>query len=411
MPRIPRVAAYTFRLQWPGVWLLGLSFGVINLSTFVVKRSLGAPEVVVFLLIALFQGFWTFAPAIGPLISRADPQRVWRWIGVFAFAPVMLVGLVAVRPTGAHGYGEGNLLLFLVAVGLYYAMLTAYIPHRGALLRTNYAPQIRGRMYGLVSVVTLLGFISMSKIGGRLLDEDPRWLRVLFPVAALLGLAGCLIHARIRWRGQRRPASGPETSGPHAGLREAFRILRDNREFRIYESAFMLYGFGFLMSWALLTLHPEQTLKLSYDSFTWAQGVAYPVAFTLFMPLWGRFADRFGIVRSTAVAFTVLAVFYALMPFVNGPTELVAAFALWGFGMAGLDLGWSLGPLHFAPEGKAHMYAAIHFCLVGLRSLVAPLMGYLVLKLVSSRATFWTSTLLEILAILVILRLAGRRSP
>jgi MFS family permease len=411
LPRIPRVAAYTFRLQWPGVWLLGLSFGVISLSAFVVKRSLGAPELVVFLLIALFQASWTLAPAIGPLISRADPQRVWRWIGVLAFAPVMFVGLVSVTPTGAHGHGEGNLLLFLVAVGLYHAMLIAYVPHRGALLRTNYPPHIRGRLYGLVSVVTLLGLVSMSKIGGRLLDEDPRWLRVLFPLAALLGLAGCLIHARIRWRGQRRPprASGP--SGPRAGLREAFRILRDHREFRIYEAAFMLYGFGFLMSWALLTLHPEQTLKLSYDSYTWAQGVAYPVAFTFFMPIWGRFADRFGMVRSTAVAFAVLALFYALMPFVSGPTELVAAFALWGFGMAGLDLGWSLGPLHFAPEGKAHMYAAVHFCLVGLRSLVAPLMGYLVLRLVSFRATFWISTLLEIVAILVILRLVKRRSP
>jgi predicted MFS family arabinose efflux permease len=162
--------------------------------------------------------------------------------------------------------------------------------------------------------------------------------------------------------------------------RETFRILREDRAFRTYERAFMLYGLGFLSSVGLVVLYADERLGLSYDAFTSAQSVSFPLAQIAGAALLGRVSDRLGVVRTTAVSFAILAVFFALMPLVGSAAQLAAACLIWGVAMGGVNIGWSLGPLHFAPDGQAHMYGAVHFCLVGVRSLVGPFLGYMMRK-------------------------------
>ena len=76
--------------------------------------------------------------------------------------------------------------------------------------------------------------------------------------------------------------------------------------------------------------------------------------------------------------------------------------------MAGVNVGWSLGPLHFAPTGRAHHYSAVHVACVGIRSIVGPVMGLLVANLASPKAAFVVSSVLEFLAFLWMFRLARR---
>ena len=404
----PLIARYTFALQWPGVFLSGLSWGVVGLTAFVAKRSLGGAEWTVPALIAVGQVTWIIAPAIVPLLARANPQRAWRWLGVLAHAPLLLIAFVVVRPVGPQGHGEGWLALFFLAIFLHYAGSVGYIPHRGAMLRTNYPPAVRGRMYGLIQFLTFLGFVLAMKGAGALLDQDPRWLRLLYPVAAVIGFSGFLVQSRIRWRGQGRRADRAVVVGGWERWKEGWSntlsTLREDRPFRIYETAFMLYGIGFLMSVTLLVLYAEDDLGLSYHQYTWAQGVAYPLAQLVGTILWGRLVDRIGMVRTTVFAFLGLGLFFALMPLVGTAGALIAGFALWGLVMAGIEVTWSLGPLHFAPADKAHMYPAVHFSLVGVRSIFAPFLGYLTKEMFGYRIAFLITAALMVAAALVVSR-------
>jgi MFS family permease len=409
--RIPLVARYTWARHWPAAVLEGLSWGVIGLSIFAVKRSLGGGKAVVPILIVLWQVVWIFSPAVGTLLARSDPQRLWRRLAYAAYVPVLLVGLVSVEPTAVAGHGTGNLPLFLVLIFLFHATAIAVVPHRGALLHTNYPPAVRGRMYGLAMAVMFLGAALTAKLAGNLLDRDPRWLRVVFPAAALLGAPGLLLLGRIRWRRQRRrrdPVRARPGLEMREAWREAFRILREDKAFRTYEIGFMLYGCGFLCSVGLLVLYAEDELGLTYDQWTSAQFLSYPLAQVIGAALLGRVADRLGIVRTTAVSFGLLGLFFGLMPFVRSATGLVAAYAVWGVAMAGVSLGWSLGPLHFAAERRAHMYTAVHFSLVGVRSLFAPLLGYLVERTFSYPAAFGLSVGLVLVAMVTVWRM-GRQ--
>ncbi len=379
---LPLVARYTWALQWPSAALEGLAAGVIGLSAFVVKRSLGAQDWAVPVLTSLWQLVWVFAPGIGTLLARAHPQRLWRVLAFMTFLPLAGVAFVRVTPVGEHGRGHGDLALFMVLMAFHYGAAIATVPHRGALLRTNYPQHVRGRMFGLFLVANLLAAAVAAKSAGYLLDSDPRWVRAIYPAAAASGIAAFLLMGRIRWRRSREArrlaaaaSDGIAKAMTHA-WRETVRILREDRAFRTYERGFMLYGLGFLSSYPLVVLYAEEKLGLSYDGFTSAQSVAFPLAQIGGAALFGRLSDRLGVVRSTALSFLLLCAFFGLMPLVGTAAGLAAACLLWGVAMGGVNVGWSLGPLHFAPDGEAHMYGAVHFCLVGIRSLIGPFLGF-----------------------------------
>ncbi|MCZ6786775.1 MAG: hypothetical protein O7E54_06375, partial [Planctomycetota bacterium] len=243
---------------------------------------------------------------------------------------------------------------------------------------------------------------------------DPRWLRVLFPVCALLSMAGLFRLGRIRWRGwKRRHAKRERGAGAWAAFvnawKDAFRILRDDRSFRTYEIGFMLYGFGFLMFVPQAVVYAEQDLGLSYGAWTWARGVAFPVGIGLAAALAGRLSDRFGVVRTTAAAFALLAGVFLSMPHVETEAAVIVVWGLFGIVMAAVDVGWSLGPLHFAPKDRASAYVAVHFGLVGVRSAVAPALGYLLKTGISFTFTCAVSALFAVGASLTVALVVPRR--
>ncbi|MGH7162068.1 MAG: hypothetical protein ACREID_01185, partial [Planctomycetota bacterium] len=219
MDRSPRVARYTWARQWPAAALFGVAQGVIALAPFAVMRSLGSSDLVVSLIITAWQFPWILAPLCEPLLLRLDPQRAFRWIGAAMFLPLLFVVFVDVDPVGPHGSGKGDLLLFLCLLFFESAANIAFVPHRGALIHANYPVEVRGRFYGLLTAVMILMSVFSSKAGGLLLDLDPRWLRAIYPAAALAGLLALRQYSRIRWRQARRQRAHGET----LGFREAWR--------------------------------------------------------------------------------------------------------------------------------------------------------------------------------------------
>jgi MFS family permease len=411
---LPPIARYTWARQWRAEGLIGLCSGIFGLAAFAAERSLGGPDWIVPLITVAGQVPWILAPAWEPLFARIDPQRAFLWLGALSKGALLLVLFVHVERTGAEGEGTGNLPAFVVAVVMFYIVDGAYIPHRSALLRANFSTPVRGRMFGLLSTVALVASMIGSKGGGWLLDRDARWLRLLFPIAAVSGILGHVFLSRIRWR---RDGDAPVPAEP--GLRaagrafvrawaQALRVLARDRDFRWFEIAFMLYGFGLLMCSPLLVIYAQRDLRLSYGEWTWAQGFVSPLAQLSSVWLAGRLADRLGVARSTGIAFAVLGVFFAVMPFVDTAGGLEAAYVLLGLGMAGVIVGWNVGPLRFAPAGRARTYTGAHVLLVGVRSGTAPFFGYGLARLTSIQTAFAVAAGLMALAALTQARL-GRR--
>jgi MFS family permease len=416
----PAVARYTWRLHFPSAALAGAVFGIVDLASFVAKRSLAAPAWVVPAIMVASQVPWVLAPAWEVVFARVSPRRVFLWLGALTYLPLLLVAFV-VPVAGVYDGSPPtdiglDLVLFFLVITNFHFMHGAYLPHRGGLLRANYPEWVRGRMYARAEIVSALAVLVAARVGGALLDLDASWMRVLFPLAGLMGLLSAILLGRIRWRrdGDARPMREP---GVRSGLRaigrswrDALRILRTDRPFYVFEVGFMLYGVGLLAGAPLVILLAEGPLGLSYNEWTDAKGVAMPIGFIGGLLFAGRLVDRLGVARVGAGSFGLLAVYFAAVTFAQSAGHLTAALFLFGVAMAGVTTVWALGPLHYAPPGMARTYAGVHVSLVGARSALAPALGYAVAELVSLRFALGAAAVLIALGAFVMLRLAARTS-
>jgi MFS family permease len=393
---------------------MGLFNGVVGLSGFCAMRSYGAPEWTPQLLIVAGQGPWLLAPIWPRIFRRVPRQRLFAWLGWIAKAPLLLIVLANVVSTGPEGRGTGDAWLFLAAVLLVINAEAAYTPHRNALMRANYPLEIRGRFYGMITSVTVLSAMAAALFAGRLIDGDARWARIVFPSAAVLGLVAHLVLARIRWRhegsgAEPAPADGePIWQSVRAGWSSMWKTLRADRNFRDFEINFILYGTGLLAGVPLIVAYAEGPLGLSTKEWSLADRFVLPMSQLLLLPLVGRLSDKIGVVRVMAIAFGFVAAFFVAMLFVRDGASLTAAYVLYGICMAGVNVAWALGPLLLAPAGEAHHYGSIHMAMVGIRSVIGPLLGYGVEKALSFHAALWMAAGLEAVAVVRTLSLARR---
>jgi hypothetical protein len=76
--------------------------------------------------------------------------------------------------------------------------------------------------------------------------------------------------------------------------------------------------------------------------------------------------------------------------------------------MALVNLGWTLGPISFAPPGQARSYTTVHVLFVGIRSAAAPFLGVWLSREIGIRPVFLVSAALVSLGCLTMLRLSRR---
>jgi MFS family permease len=408
---VPRVARYTWSRQWRAELCAGAVEGVLGVGSFTAMRSLGAPDWIAALFVSFGQILWLAAPAWEAAFARFHFRQAFLWMGLAANAPMLLVALVD-DDALARGWG---LWLFAGVIVIAAAVDAAYVPHRGALAGANYPLAVRGRIFATLSTVSRLSTVVAAKTSGWLLDADFRWIRVLFPVAGVCGLLEHWALSRIRWQRAGVPKMrawrgiGTASAAAREAWRDTSRVLREDRWFRTYEIGFLLYGFGFLMSNPLVTVYAVHDLSLSYGEWTTANGLAQPVAYVATILAFGRAVDRFGVVRTTAAAFALLTLFFTSMPFVRDAGALDVCYLLFGVAMALVNLGWTLGPLEFAPPGQARTYSTVHVLFVGLRSAIAPFLGWWLSTRIGIAAVFCISAVLVAAGCATMLRLHRAR--
>ena len=303
-----------------------------------------------------------WACIMGPLIGAAFARQFWH-----------LFLCNAVAAVGAAGWS----------------------PVAGDIWKRLYNDRIRGRAFALITSATLIGITLISYLVGRGLDIDQNVFRIYLPVAAGLYGVGILILRRLvpAIEPDVRPA-GPADQAPPAGIRRLIapvlhmrQVLRADRTFYRYETAFMTYGVGWMICNALLPVLATDRLRMSYTEFAGSTQVVYPLCTLAMMYPMGWMMDRIGPTRTSGLAFAWLTLYPLGLWFAPTVTWVGVATVFYGTAMAGVQLGWMLGPVSLAPSrDKVSQYVAIHATLVGLRGIVAQGVGMLLYRLTGSFA-------------------------
>ena len=298
---------------------------------------------------------------------------------------LLLFWLTAAVPLGCLALVQNYWQLFLCHV---IATLgsASWTPVNGKLLERFYAVEIRGRVYALLNIVTHGGGIVTVYLVGRWLERNPDAFRLYFPLAAIVQLAGVALLVRLA---RRAGASDPvDVRWPLSWsglLRPVLRmgaVLRSDRTFRRYEQAFMTYGAAFMLCDALLPVLATDRLHMRYEDYAHSTQMISKIALLAVVLPAGWTLDRLGAMRTSGIAFGVLAMYPLLLLTARDWSGVATASAVMGVGMGWVSMGWMLGPVALAGTGeRVPHYVAIHATLVGVRGIVFQGAGMLLYKL------------------------------
>lgn len=346
--------------------LARLRFGAGDWQTFLVTVATST--------LAIFSIFWN------AYLARSSTRSYLLTYWLVALLPLGLVSL-------ASGYWTLLLFYVLAAIGA-----SGWTPVFGQLLKRLYSDERRGRALSVINSASLAGTMVGSFAVGAWLHADANAFRIYMPAAAVLQLAG--IGLLILLAQRTRPTPAPSAAVPQrpprlrdllAPIAHMNQVLRADRAFLRYEAAFMTYGVGWMICFALLPVLLTEKLAMNYQEVANSTQVVFQLAMLLTTIPIGWFADRFGVAHTSAASFAGL-VLYPLGLLLARNTLEVALISTWyGVMMSGVNLAWMLGPVRFAPSpALVPQYVAIHTSLVGLRGILFQGLAMLIYTLTHS---------------------------
>ena len=307
--------------------------------------------------------------------SLASGRNKVRALVLLQIATALCAAVPAILPISSIG-----LLMLTASVVLARVFWCGVVTVRTSVWAANWTRDVRARVTGRIMVMSAIAAAMTGLLFGGVLDRDPEAFRWLFPSAALFGLAGAAVYARIRVRRHAALQQSERNTTPNSGLlpRNLARPLIQNRPFRRFMACLFVLGSGNMMVDAPLVLALNTRFSTDYLLSIAIVSSIPIITMPLAVGLWSRLLDRVHVVRFRAVhswAFVVSNLMLLIgIALASMPIVIVAAVVR-GVGYAGGVLAWNLGHHDFAPPGESGRYMGTHVTLTGIRGLCAPLLG------------------------------------
>ncbi|MGC8862549.1 MAG: MFS transporter [Armatimonadota bacterium] len=268
-------------------------------------------------------------------------------------------------------------------------------PAYTALMKEIYPDADRARIMGYARVCTVLTYVAVTAIASPIVKGES--YRYVFPLAAVFGVASAFRFARI----PANKADGVSEVPLHRFVGNGLMILWDDPGFAWFCAGVFVFGFANFLATPIYTVYQ---VEIGVDT-TWAGVYSIIAALTMTASYfyWGPYTDR----RSPQVVLAVQTLCYATIPliycFATNPWMLLPAMVVSGVVNAGLELSYLTGVLHFAPEDRVTSYQGVFLSLMGVRGMVAPLIGATLQQsgALSARAIFLMSAALMVISVVV----------
>jgi MFS family permease len=274
-----------------------------------------------------------------------------------------------------------------------------------SLYRVMYQRAIRGRVLGQLNFWTYLTLVPTVLVTGWLLDKSRQMYQVLYPFGGLCGLIGCFYYSLLHVPAADRLPR--QRSTIRARVQGVELVIASDRAYLLFQFAFFLSGSAFFMSTHVVLLLTRDQFRFNAFQLSLWLSVVPQLLIALTSPVWGRILDRIGIVR-TRLLISILITGYLASYFggiLAGSVLLIyLGSVLQGTSNGGGQLTWSLASSHFAPRPEdVPVYNGIHFVLNGVRGLLLPWIGSVLLIVVGPWAVL-AATMVSASSIPVILR-------
>ena len=420
IPALRLLEKRTFSLHMLSNVFMGLSFGILMLQDVILKKSLLASDFQVTILIFLTSSAFLFSIFGTEIIHRSpNPSRTIVIMAVISRLFLFIIPL----------YDTPNFFVFCIAGMSYLDSLIK--PSWNTVFKHNYSDVKRSSLYSYASSLYTIIVLIVTTFLGYLLDINYQLYKILFPIAGVFDVLSYISLAKMIKMGQKLkmiPEGGIKTSMSFDIIKDILilpvknmlRIFKDNKPFFRFELYFFLYGMAFMIASPAVPIYLVEVLQLNYSPISIAKGLVFYTATIMFTPLMGRLHGNGNPTRFCGYLFLFL-LFYPLsmmgvkyipgmISFITPDVMLYFTYFMFGILMSGITMSWNLSTIYYAPHLQEANYQSVHITLTGVRGLFSPFIGYLILKYISIEATFIVSSLIFLLAGIMMLRESRRHS-
>ena len=255
---------------------------------------------------------------------------------------------------------------------------------------------------------------------GLLLDKDPFAYSYVYPILAGLGVISIHLLSRIPFESHMIEVKSGFFDSIRKSLVNMWQIIIKNKPYRDFEIGFMLYGFAWMTTIAVITIFFDKVLNMNYSTVAFYKN-AYNILAILILPFFGRLIGKIDPRKFAVYTFLSLLLFLlflALTEYFPQSFEflgiriyytLILAYMAHAVFVATMALLWFIGSAYFAKDQDAANYQSVHLTLTGMRGLFAPIVGVVFYELFGFSWTFGIAIFsLTIAIILMFLSMKNR---
>ena len=277
-----------------------------------------------------------------------------------------------------------NVWYFIFCFGFYMVLARGQVPAWMEILKQNVPEGKRERLFSYVSSFGYLGGALIPIVLGMVMDDYPDSWRWLFPIIALISMAGTFYKIGIPIRDEMSSIPPKSTIGLGTAFikpwKDAWRLLTNRPDFASYQIGFMLGGTGMILMQPALPEFFMNGLKLSYTELAVAMALFKGIGFAATSPFWAeklrkidiyKFNSQVTFLASLFPIFLVCAQFYSPLIYI--------AYLFYGMMQAGSEMSWHLSGPIFSRDEDSSLYSNINVLTVGLRGCIVPALGSLLL--------------------------------
>lgn len=411
---LPQNEKFVFRKHFIYSLLDGVILGVLALNEFVLIKSLHGSNFQIGLLVQFTTLAFLVSVIINEILKRVlDKKRFIRFAAIVTRFPLLII---AFFPQSHDAASAGIVFqhIFLSIFFVYYLNDSLLLPVINMILRSNYTRDNFGYLYSFATSANKVVMLLVTFFYGILLDENNFAFVYMYPLAGLSGIISVYMLTQIPLKQEIKRYKSSLWTALKGSVVEMWLILKKNKPYRDFQISFMLYGFAFLITQAIITIFYEKELKLNYSSVAFYKNAYYIIAIVL-MPYFGKLINKLDPRKFGAITFLFM-LFYLLF---IGLTEffpysfefmgirfyytLVIAFLFNAIFAATMSLVWYIGSAYFAQNDDVATYQSIHISLTGIRGMLIPLIGVALLDYIHYSGIFLSGVILLAIAIWVML--------
>lgn len=404
----------TYKLHLLYAILEGIVMGILVLNEFVFLKSLKGSNIQVSMVFQFSMVVMVFLIIFNEFIRRTvNKKRMLRVVSLLSRLPLLLL-LFFPKNVEELGNGQVYHIIFLGILFLYYLGSPVIYPTINLLLKQNYSHTNFGKLFSRAHSIHKIFWVAATFIFGWLLDTNNFIFVYVYPITATLGIASVFVLSLIPYNFEANKVVIKRTfwQAVNESVHTQVNILRTNKPYLHFEIGFLLYGFAFMSTVAVITIYYEQALNLNYSSVAFYKNI-YNIVVIALLPLFGKLLDEIDPRKFAVISyfsFILFFVFTALTQYFPWFVDIAAIRILYLLLLANIFYGlfgttntllWHIGSAYFCDASEAADYQSVHLSLTGVRAIFAPALGVLFYEWFGFTATFLIAVVALILAISV----------